>query len=325
MNVDITFEAGYSISSHIAFSIKSNQSVLIEGVGAPIELPLAFFQILMTFAEARTVCQAHQRWETDVSIEEFAHIVGSFIERGLLKCDPAAGGDDDLRRLLNPKIFQDVSTIDKVSTWMRLGRAIVIPDALPLDFAEEVCRELHVSSYWSSSEGGHDFFQYRNCVIPRLDGLSPPLARCSRVFRSVETRRFIAELSGADCFGDPRVAAAWYRANDYALPHDDSKARDPRSVAYIWYLTKEWYPAWGGALFWCPTGQYILPRFNMLVMFKVMPSNIHAVCPVSCTATGRRLTINGFLESGGTTLGHHSRASGLTCFLTGIWATTSGR
>lgn len=294
MNFDTTSNTAYSVNSHIVCSIKSSQSVLIGGVGAPIELPLAFFQVLMTFAETRTICQAHQSWETDVTIEEFADIVGSFIERGLLKCEQPPTSNDDLRQLLNPKVFQNVSTIDKLSAWMRVGRAIIIPDALPLDFAEAVYKELHGSSHWATSEGGHDFFQYRNSVISQLESLSPSLVRCSRVFRSVATRRFIAEMSGADCSGDARVAAAWYRSNDYALPHDDSRAKDPRSVAYIWYLTREWYPAWGGALFWCPTGQYIVPRFNMLVMFKVTPFNIHAVCPVSCAATARRLTVNGF-------------------------------
>ena len=136
-------------------------------------------------------------------------------------------------------------------------------------------------------------------MIPQLDDLSPALARCGRVFRSVATRRFISELSGADCSGDARIAAAWYRPNDYAMPHDDSNTRDPRSVAYIWYLTKEWCPEWGGALFWCPTGQYIIPRFNMLVMFNVTHANMHGVCPVSTAMTAKRLTINGFWHGTG--------------------------
>src|SRR5262249_33374978 len=81
---------------------------------------------------------------------------------------------------------------------------------------------------------------------------------------------------------------------EYALPHDDSTGTASRAVAYIWYLTKEWRQEWGGALFWCPTGQYICPRFNMLVMFIVTPSNMHLICPVAPAATGKRLTINGF-------------------------------
>jgi Rps23 Pro-64 3,4-dihydroxylase Tpa1-like proline 4-hydroxylase len=299
MNSDIGAGVSYVVNSSIVCSIKSSQSVVLAGVGSPIELPLAFFHVLMAFAEARTIREAHQSWETDITIEEFTRIVDGFIERGLLKSERPAIDDVDLPQLLNPEIFSNVSTVDKIGVWMRRGRAIIIPDALPRDFAEEVYRELHSSGHWSTSEGGHDFFQYRNSMISKLDDMSPALARCSRVFRSVATRRFIAQLSGADCSGDARVAAAWYRPNDYALPHDDSKAKDPRSVAYIWYLTKEWCRDWGGALFWCPTGQYITPRFNMLVMFNVTHSNVHAVCPVSTAATARRLTVNGFWHRAG--------------------------
>lgn len=90
----------------------------------------------MTFAESRTIGQAHQSWEGDVSIEEFTRIVDSFIERGLLKCESLAADDVDLRQLLNLKIFEDVSTLDKIGIWMRLGRSIIVPDALPLAFAE---------------------------------------------------------------------------------------------------------------------------------------------------------------------------------------------
>src|SRR5439155_23837068 len=92
---------------------------------------------------------------------------------------------------------------------------------------------------------------------------------------SSATRPFIGELSSHDCTWDAYAAAAWYRPDEYALPHDDSGIDMSRSVAYIWYLTKDWRPEWGGALFWCPTGQYISPRFNVVVMFKVKASNMH--------------------------------------------------
>jgi Rps23 Pro-64 3,4-dihydroxylase Tpa1-like proline 4-hydroxylase len=63
---------------------------------------------------------------------------------------------------------------------------------------------------------------------------------------------------------------------------------------HIWYLTKDWRREWGGSLFWCPTGQYVSPGFNVLVMFSAVPSNLHFVCPVSPAAAAKRLTINGF-------------------------------
>ena len=78
------------------------------------------------------------------------------------------------------------------------------------------------------------------------------------------------------------------------MPHNDIGVNDSRAVAFIWYLTRSWRQEWGGALFWCPTGQYIKPEFNVLIMFRVTPENMHFVCPVAAGATERRLTVNGF-------------------------------
>ena len=47
------------------------------------------------------------------------------------------------------------------------------------------------------------------------------------------------------------------------------------------------------------SGQYVAPRFNVLTIFKVLPSNLHLICPVAPSATGKRLTINGFWNRAG--------------------------
>lgn len=153
MNSAVGTEISYMINSNIACSIKSSESVIVTGVGVPIELPLAFLQVLMAFAETRTICEAHQSWETDITIEEFTSIVDGFIERGLLKTERPATDNVDLRQLLNPEIFSNVSTVDKIGVSMQRGRAIIIPDALPRNFAEEVHRDLHGSSHWHLREG----------------------------------------------------------------------------------------------------------------------------------------------------------------------------
>ena len=295
MNCSSFIHKLYALNPRIVSSIKSPDSLAILGPGAPFELPLAFFQVLMVFAEPKTVAEAFQMLEVDVDINEFEEIIRDFIGRDLLTpYQPDDDGAFDLRRLLTSRISADLALVNQLGASMREGRAILIPDALPGDFAEEVHRDLCRSSHWTVAEGSHDFFHYRNSAISHLEDHRPALAKCSQLFKSKETRRLISELSGQDCAGEASVAATWYRSTEYALPHDDSYASEPRSVAYIWYLTKDWQREWGGSLFWCPTGQYIAPRFNMLLMFRVMPSNVHLVCPVSPVATGKRLTINGF-------------------------------
>lgn len=294
MTGESALDTFYWIHPRVVTSIKSADSVAIRGAGAPLELSLALFQVLMAFAERKTARQAFQMFEADVDLDQFGRIVRDFLDHGLLRRDSPGEDGPGLREILPRGIFSDAARVDQIGRWMRQGRIILVPDALPADLAEEVHRDLCRSTSWSAAEGGHDFFHYRTSVIEHLEDRSPALTECNRLFKSPATRRFMTELSGQDCSGETGAAAAWYRPGEYALPHDDSTGNSPRSVAYIWYLTKDWRPEWGGALFWCPTGQYISPKFNMLAIFNVAPSNLHSICPVAPAATGKRLTINGF-------------------------------
>jgi hypothetical protein len=293
MRLESSLDIAYRVNPRIASSIRTSDSVTIRGAGEPFELSLALFQLLLVFAEPKTVRQAFDSLDVDVDLDEFGGIVDDLVDRGLLHGEPAVDDAHGLQQLLSPRVFSDPAMVDRLGTWLRQGRAIVIPDALPQDFAEDVHRDLSRSTRWSVVEGGHDFFHFRTSTITELEGQTPALTECSRVFGSPATRRFVADLSGHDCSGKPHVTAAWYRPGEYALPHDDTGIKG-RSVACVWYLTKDWRQEWGGAFFWCPTGQYLLPRFNTLVLFNVRPSSVHLVCPVAPTATSRRIAINGF-------------------------------
>ena len=293
MNLAFSADISYRVNPRIASSIRTADSVVIRGVGEPFELSFTLFQLLLVFAEQKTVQQAFDSLDVDVGLSQFRGIVADFLDHGLLERDQPDDDAHDLQQLLNPGIFADPAMVDRLRTWLRQGRAVVIPDALPQDFAEQVHRDLSLSTRWAVVEGGHDFFHFRTSVISDIASQTPTLAECSRRFRSAATRRFVADLTGRDCSGQPHVAGGWYRPGEYALPHDDSGLKG-RSVAYVWYLTKEWRQEWGGAFFWCQTGQYVLPGFNALMIFNVMPSNVHLVCPVAPIATSKRITINGF-------------------------------
>jgi hypothetical protein len=294
MDSESILDITYRLSPKILSSIKSVDSIAVFGTGAPLELPLALFEVLMAFAEKKTPRQAFEMLHVDVDLPRFGALIHEFSGRGLLMRDAPVDEGDGLRQFLGHRVFGDPMLANKLTGAMRQGRMIIIPDALPMDLAGRAHQELDWSRQWTIGEGGHDFFHYRNGSIEYLETRGGALAECSRLFRCSATRRFVSEISGQDCAGEAQSAAAWYRAGEYALPHDDSDSRMSRSVAYIWYLTKEWRQEWGGALFWCPTGQYISPRFNVLVMFNVLPSNLHFVCPVAPSAVSKRLTINGF-------------------------------
>ncbi len=298
---DSHLDVRYCLDSRMVCSIKTVDMMTVSGVGTSFDLPVALFQVLVLFAEGSTARQVFQMLDGDVDINEFSELIADLFTRGLLKRASLEPDDGpSLHQLLNPEIFSDTALVARIMEWMRDGRAIVVPDALPADFAEEVHRDLSQSDRWSASEGSHDFFHYRNCVLGRIEDQTPALTKCHRLFTCRATQSFIAGLSGQDCSGSAYVSAAWYRSGDYALPHDDITTDDRRSVAYIWYLAKDWTPQWGGQLFWCSTGQYVMPTFNSLIMFRVMPANLHSVCPVAPGAVGKRLTINGFWHRTGT-------------------------
>jgi 2-oxoglutarate-Fe(II)-dependent oxygenase superfamily protein len=294
MDPESLLDVSHALNPGIVTSISGVDSVAVFGAGAPLELPLSLFQVLMAFSERTTARQVFETLDVDVDLDRFGAIVREFCERGLLVQDIPVEDGPDLRHALGSRGLGNPLLASELAAALQQGRAVVIPDALPTTLAERVHQELDRSNRWSVDEGGHDFFHYRNSVIEQLQAHGGALAECSRLFRSAATRRFIAEISGQDCAGPAHAAAAWYRSGDYALPHDDSAAHASRSVAYIWYVTKGWRREWGGSLFWGPTGQYVSPGFNVLVMFNAMPSNVHFVCPVAPTVTGKRLTINGF-------------------------------
>lgn len=291
---DAAYDLAYTVHSSILGSIHDFESLTIFGAGVPFRLPLSLFQVLAAFAAPRTVRQAFTQLDADLELPEFHDIIVDLVARKLLR--PCA--DDDhapgFPEVLAPSLLSEPRALDHLAASLRAGRAIVIPDALPAALAEAAYHDLYHSREWRVTEGGHDFFHYRNAIIPQLADQTPALTECNQIFQSTSTRRFLTELSGEDCTGEAVVAAAWYRPGEYALPHDDSATAEPRAVAFIWYLTKHWRSEWGGTLFWSPTGQFILPRFNTLVLFRVTPANIHCVCPVSPAADQKRLTINGF-------------------------------
>jgi hypothetical protein len=218
----------YSVNPYILSSIRSTDSMLIRGIGDPFELPFAFFQVLMAFAETKTARTAFEVLDVDVPIDEFGKIVSDLAERGLLRRERPVDRERSLREFLETRMFSDAVSIDKISVWMRQGRAIIVPDALPADLAERVHEDLSGSKRWALTEGHHDFFHVRNSVINQLGDHTPALAECERLFKCTATRSFVSEFSGEDCTGEASVAAAWYRPNEYALPHDDVNAHNPR-------------------------------------------------------------------------------------------------
>ena len=67
-------------------------------------------------------------------------------------------------------------------------------------------------------------------------------------------------------------------------------------AAYVYQLTKDWHPMYGGVLHFVDNGIAITPTFNMMSIMKTGDTGmIHCVTPVSDYVLGTRLTVAGIL------------------------------
>src|SRR5262245_41837974 len=161
-----------------------------------------------------------------------------------------------------------LAQIEAVKVHLSAGALVVIRNAFQPAFAERMFRCLDSCTAWKVYEGGNADFHYHHHNLYNTGDYPPDLVLCERVFDSPPSRNFAARLSGRRCTGSTVFSASWYLPGDHSLPHTDAVSHsegDNRQLAFIWHLTKEWRPEWGGALFWCPRAAYVQPRFNSLV------------------------------------------------------------
>jgi hypothetical protein len=172
------------------------------------------------------------------------------------------------------------------------GRAVVIPNAIREDIAERAHAELDESRRWQPYEGASPFFHYRHHNIYADADLPPSAVDLKRALGGSEARAIMSELSERDCSGPIDFGASWYLPGDHSLPHQDAGLG--RSVAFVWHLTKDWDPRWGGGFFWCPSGITMKPQFNCFTLFNVTRASAHFVTVVSPYARAKRLSLNGW-------------------------------
>ena len=197
---------------------------------------------------------------------------------------------------LNPEIFGDEELVRQIGKHLVDGKLVLIRKALREAFAERLFTCLDQFSDWGIYEKYEEHFHYHHHNLYDARLYPPDLMWCSEVFRSDLTKKFMQRLSQRDCGGEAQFSASWYLPGDHSLPHSDLTAwnGEHRQVAFIWHLTKNWRPTWGGDLFWCPKNRYIPPSFNTLLLFNVGKDSLHFVTQVSPFAQAKRLAINGW-------------------------------
>jgi hypothetical protein len=199
----------------------------------------------------------------------------------------------DLRDVLRRDVLESADLRAQLRRALLAGRPCVIRDAFAADYAERVYAALDSIKDWEPVERFRQPFS-SFCSHSLVDRALFPAAlnECEAMFAHAETRAAAAELSGLQCHGESIFNATLYLPADYLSPHND--VGGGRSVSFIWQLSKDWLPQWGGHLFWCSPPTNIAPTFNTLILYRVAAESYHAVLPVTPHARGKRFTISGW-------------------------------
>lgn len=267
----------------LQFHGHTSNTVIVIHQNTPRVLSFDMLRVVLAFAAPTTVETAYRALDADCDLQTFAAVVDELVTQGMLT--PARAQAPSLLSLLETRI--DRTALQRS---LSSGALVVIPDAFPLDLADRVWSDLH-EARWIHREG--DGYCYETAEL--ADSGSDVLAHVFDMWQSSKTD--MSELIELDCYGDSQATASWYRSSlDYASPHSDS-VMGHKMVAFNWYLGRSWRREWGGDLYWCPTGQRMMPVFNTVALWKILPRNLHSVCPVTASAKNRRMAINGFWTS----------------------------
>lgn len=199
---------------------------------------------------------------------------------------------------LSPHITQP-DTLAEIRDKLRDGKVVVLRDAFIPEFAETMHQDLLQLNYTLQERYDPDGFHVIQYNVYQFSDFTQSMLAAAKMFESQDTKNLIQELTGRDCSGVVRTTASWFAPGGYVLPHSDH--RDERTVSFVWHLSKNWLPEWGGALYWnteVNEHAYVHASFNTLSLFSVTDKTIHMVTPVSPHATEKRLTWNGWYTSG---------------------------
>ena len=205
-----------------------------------------------------------------------------------------------MQQYLNPW-FEDNAILRDIMAALDAGEVAVIHDALRLEIAEEVYREIDEieDDEWDLHEAYLDGgFAYKHHNFRDVRKLGTHLQSVFEFLDADETKTLLGNLSGRDCSGEWVGSASWYRPGDFSLPHSDRTGQ--RTVAFVWHLSKDWRSDWGGYFYWTQDRlrrAYRPPSFNTLLIFSVDMVSDHFVTQVSPHAESKRLAVSGWWQA----------------------------
>lgn len=131
-----------------------------------------------------------------------------------------------------------------------------------------------------------------NLIEGKIPNHVPEIDDLYDMFLSKRTKEFLTSISTRSCMGESaQIHFVRQTVGDYSNQHNGFS--DDRSTSFLWNLSKEWEPQWGGCFFWGPskTMDYLCPRFNTLVLFVPTMSSTHLVTPITKAAAVNRYVL----------------------------------
>lgn len=284
----------YCLPPQHSFQVLSALKAQAKLAEREFSIPLDHLQLLLYFAEPRTIADVHQLLLGCATLQELSTLVASFLSRGLLVETTAAGPAPSLHDYLDEK-YQKPELWQAISHKLAAGHCVALRDAMAPAFAEKMFRCLDECDRWRLNEDYNQHFAHRQHNIYEKNLFPEALIECEKIFASAATKAFMEGVSRRDCRGETTFSASRFLPGDFIMPHHDCDGL--RNVAFVWHLAKNWEPKWGGSFYWCSSLAHLPPSFNTLVLFNVSPQSLHLVSTVSPYAAGKRLAISGWWKA----------------------------
>ena len=208
--------------------------------------------------------------------------------------------------------LQDAPMLLEIRRALATGHSSSIREALPMELAAGVRRELLDLTWACSDDGGvqplaYGAFMMRRCMpVVSEEQLaankSTSLGVALSLLKGNAMKKLVTQLTGLKIDGVTIAQPTLLRFGDFLSIHNDAEGQ--RAVAFAWHLFDEWSPGDGGELaFVCPEsstqGQFVPPVANTLTLFRTQGAGFlgtHAVLPV-LRQGGRRVAITGWFTT----------------------------
>ena len=159
--------------------------------------------------------------------------------------------------------------------------------AMPADQRQELSRRM------VDAAGRGDGYQYNGIHLDRSE--VPALQEFHAFLNSDAMLGFIRTVTGEPVQRADAQATRYFHGH-YLTRHIDQMAGEDRRIAYVFSMTPEWHPDWGGLLqFFEKDGtprDTWSPGYNVLSLFHT--DHIHSVTYVAPYARAPRLSVTGW-------------------------------